>query len=853
MLEKEHLREQLEAALAECLRLREQNARLQEQLEKNAKKLPPYSNRPQPVLALEETGEINIPSKTQAGTNSFSTSSPVDDTSPPTAKVQFFRELFRARDDVYAVRFIGRDGKPGYCPDRERFPSTTQFFQSSVIPKSSGHKGKRKDDRKLKPLTNQVIVDHLQGRKVVGIYPLLEDETCWFLATDFDKETWHEDVLAFLETCSEWKLAAALERSRSGNGGHVWLFFSEPVPARLARQMGSAILTRTMERRHQLGLDSYDRFFPNQDTMPKGGFGNLIALPLQREPRNRGNSVFVDTQFNPYEDQWAYLSSLRRISLADVAAIVQRAEQEGAILGIRRSETGDDAFENSDEPWMLPPSRKRKDKLIIGPFPEKVQVIQSNLVYIPKEGLPSALLNRLLRIAAFQNPEFYRAQAMRFPVYAKPRVIHCGEESAKHIALPRGCLAEAVELLQHHGITVEVRDERFSGKPIEITFHGELRSDQKPAMDGLLPHDIGILSATTAFGKTVIGAGLIAARKVNTLVLVHRRQLMDQWRERLSTFLNLPLKSIGLLGGGRDRLTGQIDIAIIQSLYQDKQVKDCVADYGQIIVDECHHLGAFSFEQVLRCAKARYVVGLTATPIRKDGHQPIIMMQCGPIRYRVDAKEQAALRNFDHVVIPKMTNFRLPLELSEPDIQTIYSLLTTDLARNRMIVSDVVKALSAGRSPILLTERTEHLNFLATLLQPHVLHLLILKGGMGSKQRKALANQLANIPADEPRILLATGRYAGEGFDDARLDTLFLVSPISWRGTLQQYVGRLHRLYEGKQEVQVYDYVDVHVPMLVRMYERRLKGYRSIGYSIKDCANGCAVDYPIGGTSSAAS
>jgi len=323
---------------------------------------------------------------------------------------------------------------------------------------------------------------------------------------------------------------------------------------------------------------------------------------------------------------------------------------------------------------------------------------------------------------------------------------------------------------------------------------------------------------------------------------VHRRQLLDQWRERLSVFLDLPLESIGQLGGGRQSLTGNVDVAIIQSLFQDHHVKDCVADYGQIIVDECHHVSAFSFEQVLREAKARYVVGLTATPVRKDGHHPIIMMQCGPIRYRVDAKEQAALRQFEHVVIPRMTFFRLPMELMDIEIQTLYSRLCADRPRNQMIIDDLVTAVANGRSPLVLTERAEHLRLLEAALAPHVAHLLVLRGGMGAKQRRAVATQLATIPAKEPRVLLATGRYAGEGFDDARLDTLFLALPISWRGTLQQYVGRLHRLFEGKSQVQVYDYVDVNLPILVRMYEKRLKGYRAMGYSIRDGENACVVE-----------
>ncbi len=389
----------------------------------------------------------------------------------------------------------------------------------------------------------------LAGQHTVGVYPLLPDETCWFLAADFDKTAWREDAEAFLVTCGEWNLPAALERSRSGNGGHVWLFFDQPVSAVLARKLGSALLTRTMERHHQLGLDSYDRLFPNQDTMPKGGFGNLIALPLQYGPRNQGNSVFIDDCFEPHPDQWEFLSAILRIPTENVQRLVREAERTGRVIGVRLSLSDDGA---DAEPWTLPPSKRRAEPAIAEPLPASVRVTRSNLVYVEKAGLPSAMLNRLLRLAAFQNPEFYRAQAMRLSTFGKPRIVHCGEEFPQHIALPRGCFDEVVGLLRSHKVEARVEDKRLVGVPLDAQFRGELRPDQRAVVDALLKHDDGVLSATTAFGKTIIGAYLIAMRKVNTLVLVHRRQLMDQWRERLSAFLGLALKGIGQIGGGEE-------------------------------------------------------------------------------------------------------------------------------------------------------------------------------------------------------------------------------------------------------------------------------------------------------------
>jgi superfamily II DNA or RNA helicase len=663
------------------------------------------------------------------------------------------------------------------------------------------------------------------------VYPLLTDESCWFLAIDFDKKTWEKDTLAFMAMCQELNVPAAVERSRSGNGAHVWIFFDCAISASTARKLGCVVLTRTMERRHQVGLDSYDRLFPNQDTMPKGGFGNLIALPLQRQPRKQGNSVFLDSELRPYPDQWQFLEKVRRMSVAAAEALVMEAQRNGDLIGVRISVIDDDT---EPDPWTLPPSRKRLERPIEGPLPERVEVTRANLVYIEKEDLPPALVNRLLRLAAFQNPEFYRAQAMRLATYDKPRVIACAEDFTKHIGLPRGCLAEILALLKAHNIKPVLRDERIEGTCIEAEFQGQLRPLQEEAVSNVSDHDEGILCAPTAFGKTAVAAWLIAKRKVNTLILVHRQQLLDQWHERLAMFLDLPPKTLGQIGGGKMDRTGCVDVAVIQSLYREEQVKDFVAEYGQVIVDECHHISAFTFEQVMKQVKARYIVGLTATPTRKDGHHPIIYMQCGPVRFSMSARAMTETTPFEHRVLPRCTEFRMASESADVTIQDVYAALVNDRSRNELIAADLIRALESGRSPLLLTGRTEHLKYFATKLSGIDKHVFVLKGGMGKKQRRITAEELASVPESEPRVILATGSYIGEGFDDARLDTLFLALPISWKGTLQQYVGRLHRLHDNKRVVRVYDYVDNNVPMLARMYERRLKGYTAIGYTIED-------------------
>jgi superfamily II DNA or RNA helicase len=454
------------------------------------------------------------------------------------------------------------------------------------------------------------------------------------------------------------------------------------------------------------------------------------------------------------------------------------------------------------------------------------------LVFIDKKALPPELLNRLLRIAAFQNPEFYKAQAMRLSTFDKPRVIACGEDLAKHLALPRGCLSEVLSFLEGHGIKPILRDERLPGKPIEVEFHGTLRPTQEEAVSKVLRHDDGLICAPTAFGKTAVAAWLIARRKVNTLVMVHRQQLLDQWQERLAMFLEIPIDEIGQIGGGKTKRTANIDVAVIQSLHREKEVKDFVADYGHVIVDECHHLSAFTFERVMRQVKAKYVVGLTATPTRKDGHHPIIYMQCGPARYSLGVRAMTDSTPFEHVVIPRPTDFRMPGEVADVAIHDIYAALVTDEARNDSIVVDVIHAVEAGRSPLVLTGRTDHVSRLETALSGKIRNVIVLKGGMGRKKRRSVNEALVGVPEGEQRLILATGSYIGEGFDDARLDTLFLAMPISWKGTLQQYVGRLHRLHDNKRVVEVYDYVDANVRMLGRMYDRRLKGYSDMGYKV---------------------
>jgi len=797
------------------------------------------SERAQILATLEE---LRRKRKAEIGTaelsTSFQTASVTKDSSSA-EKIALFRSLFKGREDVYALRWESRkSGKSGFQP------ACRNEWIKGLCRKREIRCGEC-PARDFLPVSDAVIRKHLQGldaevksKRVVhrdfavGVYPLLSNETCWFLVVDFDKESWKEDVAAFKDAGDRFNIPVAIELSRSGSGAHAWIFFSEPLPAVTSRRLGTLLITETLDHRPEIGFGSYDRLFPSQDTLPEGGLGNLIALPLQHKSRETGNTLFLDAAFIPYLDQWAFLSTVRRPSKREVDNIVEEAQQRGEIMGVRIPVTE----EADEEPWKIPLSQQMDDPVVRGQLPEKIQIILGDLIYIEKKTLPSVLKSRLIRLSAFQNPEFYRAQAMRLSTYGKPRIISCAEDFKEYIGLPRGCLEETLELLKSLRISAVIKDERNAGKPISVHFKGILRSEQELAAKAILVHDIGVLAAATAFGKTVVGARLIADRAANTLVLVHRRQLLDQWAAQLSEFLDLTPDQIGQIGSGKREPTGFIDIALIQSLNRKGTVDDSVGDYGHLIVDECHHIPASSFERVVRRSRARYVLGLSATVTRKDGHHPIIFMQCGPVRFCVTAKQGAKMHPFIHRAIFRETRFKMEpsSNFKKLTIHEVYNSLIGDHSRNMLIFEDVMKSIvEEKRSPILITERKDHLRMFEEKFRPLLKNVMTFSGGTAQKQRNALSEQLKSIPDDEERLLIATGKYLGEGFDDARLDTLFLTMPISWKGTLAQYAGRIHRTHYNKKEVRIYDYVDSRVPMLVRMHKRRLRGYKALGYEIE--------------------
>jgi len=753
-------------------------------------------------------------------------------------KVDLFRSLFKGREDVFARRWYSKtSGKAGYQP----------VCQNEWTPMCDKRTFKCADcpNRHFSPLTDNDIYRHLEGkdadgRDVIGLYVLNEDNTCHLLCTDFDDKNcehgYKNDVLAFIDVCRSWNIPCSVERSRSGNGAHVWIFFDNPVLAAKARRLGNAILTEAMSRNGKISFKSYDRFFPNQDTMPEGGLGNLVALPLQGNARKHGNSVFVDENFEPYPDQWEFLLNVGKLSEQLLEDILKKTANIQPLGELSKT--------SESKPWETPMPKEigRSD------FSSEVIIIRSNMLYIPLNQLSSKVLNHLKRIASFRNPEFYSKQALRLSTYQTPRIISCADIDDEYLALPRGCEDTVIALLREKDVPYRIEDKCNHGKPISVQFNGVLRDSQQEAVNVLASNSNGVLSATTAFGKTVTAIGLIAKHGVNTLVLVHTKALLDQWVKALEQFLTIdtipeenerkrkrrkPLSPIGTLSSTGNKLHGIIDIALMQSCISDNEVKTFVKEYGMVIADECHHVSAVNFEQILKTVNARYVYGLTATPIRKDGHQPIIFMQCGPIRYSADAKAQMLSQSFERLLVPRFTPFR-PIVGSDLSYTKVAQQLAEDEYRNLFIVKDVIEVLKEGRSPIILTSRTSHVSILAELLKPHCPNVITLIGSESTKDKRQKMEHLQSIPSSEQLVIVATGKYVGEGFDYARLDMLFLVSPVAWKGIVAQYAGRLHREYEGKQDVQIYDYIDIRVPVCESMYCKRLKGYASIGYRIRN-------------------
>lgn len=738
---------------------------------------------------------------------------------PNEEKIKIFMNVFKGRTDVFAKRYVSKKtGKAGYTPVCKNEFNKYKCDKPKVKCSECAF-------RELVPLTEDIVLKHLKGEIGIGIYPLLPGDVCNFLAIDFDKKTYEKDVSAFWSICDELNVPIYVERSRSGNGAHVWIFFEGSVLAKVARKLGNILLTKTIEK-GSLDLSSYDRLFPNQDTMPKGGFGNLIALPFQGESCKEGNTVFVDKYFDVQKKQIEILANLKKMTKDEVYTIVEKYANED----FAEPETTE-IIEDDEIP------KKENIKDII--FANNIECILDNQIYVKKLKLLPNEISYLKRLASFTNPEFYEKQRLRLPIYKTPRIISCFEEDERFLILPRGCMDKIRTICEKSNVKLVIKDNRELGIKTDYNFVGTLNKKQEKVMNELLKYDTGVLCATTGFGKTVIAAKIISKLKVNALVLVNRNSLLEQWKERLSYFLDINKKEIGQIGASKENLNGKLDIASVQSLTKKENMEDLVKNYGLVIVDECHHVAAYGFEQVMKAIRSKYVYGLTATPTRKDGLHKIIYMQCGDIRVRVANRELKQNRKMEHVVIVKNTGYKFIGEEEKQKLQISELLndMCNNVFRNEIIIEDIKQSVLQGRIPIVLTERVDHLKILKEGLEEKLkglgIPVVIYKGTMGKKQAVEVQNILRE--ADEegrPRIILATSSSIGEGFDDSRLDTLFLTMPVSWKGRIIQYVGRLHREHDGKNKVIVYDYLD-NMKVLDKMFERRMRGYKIAGYEVE--------------------
>ncbi|MCR5400023.1 MAG: DEAD/DEAH box helicase family protein [Treponema sp.] len=786
----------------------------------------------------------------------------VSRTSSPQEKINLFKSLFAGRQDVFALRWQNsKSGKSGYSPvcankwlsgkcDMKKYSCSTCPFKLPVR------------------LNDKYFYNHLAGkdelaRDVIGLYPLLPENLCRFLVIDFDAhvpkaqtsitsthandqrsyghvpkssaaENWKSDILAVHKTSSGLNIPSYMEISRSGNGGHLWFFFEDNLSAPLARNFGSAILKLAMQKRHSISFESFDRMFPNQDEIPKGGYGNLIALPLQGKAVKEGHSVFVDDDFKPFDDQWRFLSSINKVDEKSIRNAIRKINN----LVSDFVEKDESELESSGRINTKVDFNKFDHKntfLTQNDFPVKVKITLSNYIEIEKTGITERALGILRRTAVFLNPEYFKNLRMHLPLYNIPRFIDCSKENEKYLLLPRGNLQTVVDKLAEAEAQYEISDSRETGAAIEIENTVSLYDEQKIALAEMLKSDTGILCAGTGFGKTVVASALIAERKINTLILVQSHALLEQWKKSIKQLLNF---TPGTIAAGKDKSTGIIDIAIVNSLVekQSDEVKPRSYKYGMLIVDECHHVSAFTTENLVASFKSKYVYGLTATPIRRDGHQKIIFYQCGKVLYSTTTKQMNATQSFSHYFIPRFTSFHYLAEKTDnknPSINQYYEKIIENSARNELIISDVKSAIENQRTPLILSERLEHLELLHEQLKDCAQNVVLITGKGTQKQKREQLENLNNISTEESLIILATGKYAGEGFDYPRIDTLMLAMPFSWKGTLSQYCGRLHRNFAGKEEVIIYDYVDFRIPVFDRMYQNRLKRYKHLGYTIK--------------------
>jgi superfamily II DNA or RNA helicase len=738
-------------------------------------------------------------------------------------KIELFLKLFRCRESVYPKFWENKSkGTKGYSP------VCKNEWVRSVCDKP---KIKCSDcpNQAFQPLDALAIEQHLKGQSIIGTYAIRADDTCTFLACDFDESSWVADAFLYQQVGRELGIEVLIERSKSGKGAHAWIFFAQPISARLARSLGTLILAKCVDKKHSIDLDSYDRFFPNQDFIPKGGFGNLIALPLQKTAREQDNSVFINEKLNPIPDQWGFLSKVHRLTEWDIKTLLKE------YLPAKTNNFEDDLSLMADQNILVKTIKTilEEPQSLLG---SDLNIYRDSQIRISIENIHSRFLGTLKKLATFPNPEFYKLQRMRMSTYPHRRFIFSGELRTDEIVLPRGILDRVCEVAKKSGANVIIHDERVKGKRLTTKFIGQLSEVQEQAVNSFKKKDIGILVAPPGAGKTVMGCALIAQRKVSTLILVHRQPLLEQWKDRLTQFLDIDSKEIGIFKGSKKKAKGKIDIAMIQSLSKIEDFSDFAEKYGQVIIDECHHIPAISFEAILKQFQSKFILGLTATPKRKDGLERILYQQCGPIQHTIDSVDGSGL---EKKVIFKETGLKFPEEVGpQPPYHIVAELVSTNKKRNQLIVGDILQALEIKRFPLVIADRKDQIEYLSATVRGSVsessLQVFKLDGEMSPKVRREVVDGVLFAYENQtPVVLFATASLIGEGFDMPELDTLILATPLSFEGRMIQYAGRLHRQSKGKSNVLIHDYLDSYSAVLLKMYRNRIKAYKKMGYKIE--------------------
>lgn len=760
--------------------------------------------------------------------------------------IRFFYSYFRGRADVYAKR----SGKPN--PKTGKFvyyPQCANFWKEGLCPRKWGRNIRCQDcsNKHYIRLGEKVIKAHLLGEKedcsdVIGIYPLHADGRCYFLVFDFDDHQalgngWKEEVDALRKMCQLFDVPCLVERSRSGNGAHVWIFFATPVPAFKARKFGTLLLTKGSESIDLPSFSSYDRMLPAQDWLEKGKIGNLIALPLQGQALKKGNSAFVDEQWHPYPNQWRILKSTRKLNEEEIDQWIKEWDQEDVLGLFSDIKAGED-----DKPW-----KKRTIEFNASDVDRPIHLVRAERLYVETTHIKPGMANQIRRLASFANKEFFKTQAMGRSTKNLSRIIACYDNYEQYIAIPRGLEENLIEKLDQAQIRYEIEDETKHGHPLAVCFQGTLYKNQQEALDRLCARPMGILSASTAFGKTVVGAAMIAKKKMSTLILVHTREILQGWVDALEQFLVwedvLPQYTtpsgrkktrkshIGVLYGGKDTCSRKVDVAIISSVLNKEEKLPFLDEYGMVIMDECHHIPSKTYEQVIQKIPACCRYGFSATPKRKDGQDPKIFMYFGPVRYRFSAKERAIQQGIVHIVVPRYTSFFLWNE-EQQTIQEAYRQTIHNQRRNELIIQDIKKCLKEKRTPLVLSRFRSHAQYLYRCLEGEADHVFLLQGGSSAQERETIRSGLKAVPEDESLILIAVDKYIGEGFNYPRLDTLFLATPFKSDINVEQYAGRLNRDHPNKEKVIIYDYVDHYVGYFRKMYHERIRAYKKIGYIV---------------------